>query len=182
MDLLGWFSVLDFPMEDCKQEVKDGKAVLWLPRTPRRSCGCGYHPGEQGRSGKVVGAVRCQCKAGGCAVLGSEIMAARFHRQILHLCGFLFLLLCTIFFFSAFCSFRCRGKVQPFQPLGSKFCTGIKLNTNSQKGSDLITCEMLTCWRVSSAPILELLFFFSCSTIPLADASQTLTISPGSFL
>lgn len=98
MDLLGWFSVLDFPMEDCKQEVKDGKAVLWLPRTPRRSCGCGYHPGEQGRSGKVVGAVRCPCKAGGCAVLGSEIMAARFHRQILHLCGFLFLLLCTIFF------------------------------------------------------------------------------------
>lgn len=47
----------------------------------------------------MVGAVRCPCKAGGCAVLGSEIMAARFHWQILHLCGFLFLLLCTLFFF-----------------------------------------------------------------------------------
>lgn len=46
----------------------------------------------------MVGAVRCLCKAGGCAVLGSEIMAARFHQQILHLCGFLFLLLRTLFF------------------------------------------------------------------------------------
>lgn len=47
----------------------------------------------------MVGTVRCLCKAGGCAVLGSEIMAARFHQQILHLCGFLFLLLRTLFFF-----------------------------------------------------------------------------------
>lgn len=29
---------------------------------------------------------------------GPEIMAARFHQQILHLCGFLFLFLCTLFF------------------------------------------------------------------------------------
>lgn len=114
MDLLGWSSVLQFPLEDCKQEVKEGEVVLWLPGTPRRSCGCGYHPGEQGRGGEVVGAVRCLCKAGGCAVLGPEIMAARFCRQILHLCGFLFLLLCTLFVFSLhFVPFAAEANFSP---------------------------------------------------------------------
>lgn len=109
LDLLGWSSFLDFPLEDCNKKSKEGEAVLWLPGTRRRNCG--YHPDEQGRCRKVVGAVRCLCKAGGCAVLGSEIMAVRFHWQILHLCGFLFLLLRALFFLpSSFCFFCCRGK------------------------------------------------------------------------
>lgn len=110
----------------------------------------------------MVGAVRCLCKAGGCAVLGSEIMAARFHQQILHLCGFLFLLLRTLFFFSLH-FFCCRGKFQPFQPFGSKLYTGIQLNMNSQKGSALVMCEMLICWRVSSAPIFEPFLLLLCN-------------------
>ncbi|XP_064288765.1 uncharacterized protein LOC135307998 [Passer domesticus] len=55
------------------------------------------------------------------------------------------------------------GKFQPFQPFGSKLCTGIKLNTNSQKGSALSTREMLICWRVSSAPIFEPFLLLFCN-------------------
>lgn len=114
---------------------------------------------------------------------GPEIMAARFRRQILHLCGFLFLFLRTLFFFllSSFSSLCCGGKFQPFQPFGSKLCTGAKLITESQQGSALITHEMLICWRVSSAPLSEPSFSFCCSAITLADASQVLTASPGYF-
>lgn len=69
----------------------------------------------------MVGTVRCLCKAGGCAVLGSEIMAARFHQQILHLCGFLFLLLRTLFF-SLFISFAAEANFSPFNLLAPN-CT-----------------------------------------------------------
>lgn len=39
LDLLGWSSGLDFPLEDCKQEVKEGEAVLCLPGTTGEAVG-----------------------------------------------------------------------------------------------------------------------------------------------
>lgn len=68
----------------------------------------------------MMGAVRCLCKAGGCAVLGSEIMAACFHQQILHLCGFLFLLFCTLFSSLDFVPFAAEADFSPYNLLVPK--------------------------------------------------------------
>lgn len=89
-------------------------------------------------------------------------MAARFRRQILHLCGFLFLLLRTFFFLlSSVCSLCCGGKFHPFQPFGSQLCTGARLITESQQGSALTAQEVLAgglkCSFIQIIPLLLLL-------------------------
>lgn len=141
-------------------EPLGGSAPCSLPwRTARREkrfYGC---PGEASCAGS--GAVRRGAAGAGgrgsrrdCALPrarqvaapsgGPAIMAARFRRQILHLCGFLFLLLRTFFSFSLqFVPFAVEANFIPSNLLVPN-CTGAKLIRESQQGSALITHELLT--------------------------------------
>lgn len=173
-----------FPCKTVSEKPKREKLFSGCRGSPGEALGVGSTLVRRGAAGCREAGVSCvpPCTSQVAALSwGPEIMAARFRRQILHLCGFLFLYILFFFLLSSFCSLCCGGKFQPFQPFGSKLRTGAKLITESQQGSALITHEMLICWRVSSAPLSEPSFSFCCSAIPLADASQLLRASPGYF-